>query len=231
MFKLEISEIGGLIEHQARVGNFEYLLGIALFLAFCLIAFASLSRNNLFKSLFVSWWKVQNLKSYLKESLPLNKRGSILLLINYFVSGSILLYLKLLEYEISFSQRILVATIVPFAVFGFGMFSLSFAGIVTGEGSRLQEPQYMRVIGAEVSGLLFFLGALVWMLNIQLVDYIWIAAVAVFIGEFVFRLLKSVAVVFSNGVSWFYIILYLCTLEILPLFVAYYLVMKNFSFL
>jgi len=41
------------------------------------------------------------------------------------------------------------------------------------------------------------------------------------------RVIKNSIVVIGAGVSWYYIILYFCTLEILPLFVAYHYVEMN----
>lgn len=217
-----------LIEKPA---SYNVSLGITLFIAFCIIAFARLSKPTLFRDLFVSWTKIQNLNPFLKESMPLNKRASIFLIVNYFISGGVLLFLKLEEYNLDLISHIMFSLVAPISILLLGVIGILLTGWITGEYKTIRETMFMRFIGVEISGLLFFIGAIVWMLNVDLIQFVWQAMIVVFCFEFITRVFKSISVVYTNGVSWFYIILYLCTLEILPLFVAYYLVVKNFGLL
>lgn len=228
-FLLEISSTTIPATLNERAHNFSPLLGILLFVGFVLIALARLSRQSLYKNLLISWFKISGLRAFLKDSLPLQKRGSILLLINYLVSGGILVYLKTSEYEMNEIMHIVLAATLPLALFLLTPVGLLFTGFITGEYSVLRDVFSMKIVGAQILGLFFFLSSLLWMLNIEIIPYVWTGIVALIFLEFVSRIFKSVRFVMLEGVSWYYIILYLCTLEILPLFVAYLLVMKNFS--
>jgi hypothetical protein len=80
----------------------------------------------------------------------------------------------------------------------------------------------MKVLGAQTLGLFYFIYALVWVLNSSYHEALLSLIVWTFVLESVLRLIKSVKTVYGHGVSWYYIILYLCTLEILPFFVLFY---------
>jgi hypothetical protein len=216
----------GLIE---RTHTFTPVLGVIAFVGFVLLAFARLSRQNLYRSLFVAWTKTNGLRSYLKEALPLEKRGSVLLLVNYVISGSLMLYLRLSQEEMDETSRIVFSCAIPLVLLLLTPIGLLFTGFISGEYSKLRSLFSMKLIGAEILGLVCFVASLIWMLNLDFVPYIWMVVVAMVVIEFISRLVKGVQFVSSEGVSWYYIILYLCTLEILPLFVAYLLVMKNFT--
>jgi hypothetical protein len=84
----------------------------------------------------------------------------------------------------------------------------------------------MKVVGAQALGVVYFVLTTLWILQPDYVEVIFQAAIWIFIGESIFRILKSVAVVLRQGVTWYYIILYFCTLEILPYLVTYFYVMQ-----
>lgn len=226
---LQISDLDIPIALIEKPSNYNVILGSILFIAFCMVSFARMSKPLLFKNLFVSWTKTQNLSAYIKESMPLNKSGSLLLMLNYFISGSVLLFLKLQEFNLEFAHLLLLSLLTPIVLFVLGLLGFMITGAITGEARVLREPLYMRIIGAEISGILFFIASVVWMLNVDMVQIVWQTTIFLFCAEYLIRILKSISVVYTNGVSWFYIILYLCTLEILPLFVVYYLVVRSFG--
>ena len=86
----------------------------------------------------------------------------------------------------------------------------------------------MKVLGAQSIGLVYFICALVWVLNPNYQETLIQVVVGAFVIESFIRIIKSVLVVYGQGVSWYYIILYFCTLEMLPLFVVYYFVVQDF---
>lgn len=210
--------------------EFSYYIMTALFIGLILLSMARLVRPNIYSHLLISSMKVSGLRSYIKEALPLNKRGSLLLLANYVISSTVVM---VLWHEVSPSEYnwmdVLLVT-VPVLTFIFNFVSMEFTGWLTGEYDTFVEPKMIKLIGSEMKGVLFFLIGLIWLLNDSLATVLWQLAVWVFFIEMAFRIFKSVLIVFAKGVSWYYIILYLCTLEILPLFIAYYvLIVKEFG--
>jgi hypothetical protein len=203
-------------------------IGVAMFVAFLLLSYARLARPNIYAAVSVGMFKVSGLPSYIKESMPLMERASILLLVNYLLSTSIILYLVSADYVDYRPEQLIISVTVPIVLIIGHLGSMRLVGWVTGERGVFRDPQIMKVLGAQVLGIVYFICALIWLLNPAYQDVLVQIVVWSFIVENALRILKSIAIVYAQGVSWYYIILYFCTLEILPLFVVYYFVMQNF---
>jgi hypothetical protein len=80
----------------------------------------------------------------------------------------------------------------------------------------------------QLVGIIFAILALFWIMNPEFNRILMIIFLLMVSVKYIIRGLKNSIVVLINGVSWYYIILYFCTLEILPLFVVCYYVKKNF---
>jgi hypothetical protein len=108
------------------------------------------------------------------------------------------------------------------------MGGIVFAGLLSGETKRLQLVLLNVLTTSQFSGIFFTLIALFWIMNTgadKLFLSLYLAIVAL---KEITRVLKSSTSVLANGVSWYYLILYICTLEILPLFVICIYLLKNF---
>lgn len=216
-------------ELTLRDSMFTPLVGIGLFTAFLLISFSKLLESNIFSSLLISNIKIQGLQSYIRDSHPLNKGGSILLIANYFLSFSVVLYMISGYSNIELNNELLLVGIIPVALMLWSVGSMNVIALVTGERSVFYEPIAFKMVGMQLLGILYFIIALVLSLH-SFGESVFLSIVVwVFLAETVIRLFKSIIVVYSRGVSWYYIILYFCTLEILPLFVAYYALLRDFN--
>jgi hypothetical protein len=121
------------------------------------------------------------------------------------------------------------ALFIPLGILIWSLGSMYFTQLITGEKNVFVEPIIMKLVGAQFLGLLYFMLSLMWVLN-SFDQNIFINIVLwAFIIESVLRLFKSISVVYLQGVSFYYIILYFCTLEILPLIVAYYFIFGDFD--
>jgi hypothetical protein len=69
------------------------------------------------------------------------------------------------------------------------------------------------------SGLLYLILSLFWVLNMKYKAVFIMIFLAILIVSSLFRILKGLLFAFFRGFSWYYIFLYLCTLEILPVFI------------
>jgi len=215
-------------ELALRDNSVTPIIGGALFISFVLIAFAKMLKSDIYLTLVISNVKIAGLPTYLRENFPLNKGGSYLLLANYFIACSTVIYMLYDSSDISYQDWVNIG-FIPIALLLWSLGSMLMMGLITGESNVFYEPIAMKIIGAQIIGVIIFLIALVsalysvnhWVL-VQLV--LW-----AFLGEYFIRLSKSIIAVYLKGVSWYYIILYFCTLEIMPLFVAYYLLLKDFD--
>jgi hypothetical protein len=79
----------------------------------------------------------------------------------------------------------------------------------------------------EFMGILSALFVLVYLVNPGSHELIYSIFLWTLLSLFVLRLIKSVFVALRSGGAWYYIILYLCTLEILPLVVGFYWFTQN----
>lgn len=204
------------------------MIGLALFAGFLLIALSKLIKPNVFEALAISTLKVQGLHAYLRDAFPLNRGGSFLLILNYMVSFALVLYLMTDFSLFKVHYEWWEACIVPAALLLWSLGSMFTIGLITGERQVFTEPLAMKIVGAEILGLFYFAMALVLSLySIEESLFIQIVVFA-FAIESGIRLIKSMAAVVTTGISWYYIILYFCTLEILPLFVVYYALLRDF---
>jgi len=204
------------------------MVGIALSASFLLISFAKLIKSDIFVSLAVSNVKIQSLQAYIRESYPLNKGGPLLLLLNYLLSFSLILYIISGFQQVELNNELYLIGLIPLALLAWSLGSMFVIGLISGERQVFAEPLAMKVVGTQLLGVVYFVLALILSLH-SISEMLFISIVFwAFAVETIVRLYKSIIAVYSRGVSWYYIILYFCTLEILPLFVAYYLLLRDF---
>lgn len=216
-------------ELSIRKESMDLWVALLLFLCFSLIAFARYSKAGTFWSLAVSNVRMKGVRSYLSEEFPLNKRSSILLMINYFFSFFLLLTLWFKSDPVALGRANFLILVVPFVYFFWTIGSMLVMGLISGEKEVFSEPIAMKIVGVEVLGVVLFGCSLIWSINAVYEPLLLRAIGWVFIAGYTLRSLKSMISVYLRGISWYYIILYFCTLEILPLFVAYYLINGDFS--
>lgn len=203
-------------------------MGYALFFAFIILAFARFARAEVYQTLILANGKFQGVVAYVREVMPLNKPSSWLLLVNYVLSmGAISYLLAENSPHIQLPAKELVF-LVPIFFLLWSLTGFVITGWLTGESDKFSAPITFKIIGAQLLGLLYFLCAILW-LFMSFESQLFIQIVVIlFLAESFFRIVKSVRTVFRQGVSWYYIILYLCTLEILPLLMAYYALNSSF---
>ena len=69
------------------------------------------------------------------------------------------------------------------------------------------------------SGILYLLLSLLWLLNMKFKTVFVLVFLAILAISSLIRILKGLLFAFWGGFSWYYIFLYLCTFEILPVFI------------
>ena len=218
------------VELTLREHPITVLVGISMFVSFVLIAMAKLLQSDVYRVLIESLFKGKQLYAFLRESFPVLKGGSILLLLNYLLSFSLLLLFVFQLLSVNISRVYLVIAVAPLVFLVFGIGSLALGMALTGVKNAFLTPILMKVNGAQLLGIYCAVLVFLWTLGF-IHQSLFIALCFWGVGiENIVRLVRSFAFVLTTGVSWYYIIIYLCTLEILPLLVLYYFIAMNFSF-
>lgn len=224
------SENGDSIELFLRQSNLSQMVVPVVVFSFVIITFAKYQNNSIFRSLLKLTFANKNFEQILKEDLKLGSFSSVALIINYFfiISTCVFLSIQATMREMSMTFSILISLAIPVGVFLLQIVSLWIIGIITKELKLIVTPLLETIVIIEFIGFILFFLALIWVLNPQFSNYfLWAFGILLAFGFFL-RVFKSLFSVLRKGVSWYYIILYFCTLEILPLFIAYYYVSKEF---
>ena len=222
-----MQEIPEYLDYRAQ--TYTLLMFGVLSLSFAMIAVSRMSNNRSISTVMSVFFRSTSVDQVLKENMRLNSLSSVLLILNYFISFSLctfILFNRIILLEVVWS--VLFAVAVPLIWFILEILGLLTIGWLTGEQKRVEISIINTLTGSQFSGLVLSVIALFWIMNPDLNRLFLALFIAVICLKFATRLLKNSIAVLSSGVPWYYLILYFCTLEILPLFVAYYYVLKNF---
>ena len=221
------------IPEELMMRNFSStkIVGVVLFLCFALIAVSKLIKPDLFKTLLTGNIKVNHINQYVNEEHPINGRYTFLLALNYFLSFSVVLFIIFSPEQTQNFKTWLTVLGVPIVFFVLPIIGFYFTSIISGEHKSISQLIKFRMLGMELIGIAFFVLGLVASLSTIRLDALLAITLAISLGEFVFRIIKSWVSVFHHNISWYYIILYFCTLEILPLLVITYLLNLDFNYI
>jgi len=213
-----------------RENNLSHLIIPLVVLSFVLITFAKFQNNHIFSSLIKLLFARKNFEQILKEDLKLSSSSSVALVLNYFFIISTCVFLGVQSIlDVEMNVTVGFSILAPILVFILQLLSLWLVGVLTKEVKLIVTPLLQTIVVIEFIGFLLFFLALIWVLNPEFSDYFMIAFGALLSLGFVLRFFKSLFSVLQKGVPLYYIILYFCTLEILPLFIAYYYIEKFFN--
>ncbi|MFN5877928.1 MAG: DUF4271 domain-containing protein, partial [Flavobacteriales bacterium] len=187
------------------------------------------SNSRSIATVILVFFRNTSVDQILKENMRLNSLSSVLLVINYFVSFSLCIFILFNRvFLLEAKWSLVIALSIPFLWFVLEIIGLLMIGWLTGEQKRLETSVINSITGSQFSGLVLTVIALFWIMNPEWNSIFLALFLALLCLKFFTRLLKNSLAVLTAGVPWYYLILYFCTLEILPLFVAYYYVLRNF---
>ena len=216
-----------LMDREINVSN---LLIPAIILSFSLITIAKYRNSRVFTILSRLFLSSKNLENTLKEELRLNSVSSVVLLFNYFLALNLCLLLTFYYYfSVKFYPALSYSFLTSLGIVGVQILGLWLTGVISGERKTVSTPINETLILFETIGFFFFFIALCWTLNPEFSTIFFKIFIGILILEMITRFLKCSLVVLNRGVAWYYIILYLCTLEILPMLVAFLYIDKNFG--
>ena len=202
-----------LIERGSQLNS--YLLFISL-LSLAFIAYARLSTPN---AIYLSWrrfWKTSRVESFGFDDDKMRPQTQALFFLNFYLSLNLCVYLFVAEYydrlEALFISLIAVASWIIFQslVYRFILFLIG----------QWKWTSAFAEVNRQVwsfTGLLFLGLAFLWTINGQPNDLINNVFIFCSLLVYFWRIFKSWQIAQQANLEWYYLILYLCALEILPL--------------
>ncbi len=225
----ESSLSGNQLLYELRDTGSTELISILILLSITMIAISRLLNNQVFFTLTRLIFKFQNFEESLKETHRLGSVSSMLLLFNFGMAMFISAYLIFNEADQIFVGEVfLFSLLLPVFLIIWMTYGLLLAGFLSGKYNALRSPFQNTIVILQFSGILLAALNFIWYLNPEYYTICLRIFYAVLIGLIIYRLFKNVILGFANKISWYYIILYLCTLEILPIWLGYYYLNVNF---
>lgn len=203
------------LELISRIDFFPSWIPYSLFFCVILLALLKINSDLTFINIRTAFYTPLDNVLFTKDETRYFKAPNLLLSANFIITSSIAVYMILIYYNLEFYWFILFPTAyaVMQSVF------LYFAGVISGNPKKLKYNFILTSLTSHFIGLLLLPLLFIWILNPQYSLYIINIIFISFATLHILRIIRGVFLAFRNKVLWYYIILYLCTFEIGPIFV------------
>jgi hypothetical protein len=222
MLSIGLIQTGELIARKSFYDSYQLLI---LFLGVAFIGMARLSHSKTISSAFGTLLNFKTEVAF-NDSIKIHPTGSFFLILNFVFSVALLLFLasetvfqnKLAHYLFSFG----LATLILFIY----LIGIYLVGFIASYSSKLPIGQLHNLNFIHICGITALILDLPWLLNSQWNMQFSIFAIILFSLLYVIRLVKITSFAFQENISWYYIILYLCTLEFFPIYMFIHVFLK-----
>jgi hypothetical protein len=206
--------------------NPDWLIGIIIGL---LIVLASLKLffNKFFDQVLVALWNFQLGSKFLRDQGIFSRRVGLVLNINFILIFGLFIYLVLNHFNIyPFPLKPILVYLIYTSIIAIILlirYILTvLAGLVFNQQTLFREYLYQILVIYKNLGI-FFIPVVFCIAYIQenLRIYVIIFALVLIAMAYIFRFIKGFQIIIKKDIKIFYLILYLCTLEILPVLFYY----------
>ena len=205
--------------------NNQSTLWFAMFgltISFILLATSKMASSNLVFIFSRVLYKNATILKVVKEEYNLNSLTSIILIFNFIITSSILLYLSYINFfGTSNFELIYFLPILPLIYLFWPMFCLNFIGFISKGGDDLRENKYNTLMFAQILGVIYSLLLLIWTFNMKWSEVFVLIFAGITLIFWLYRIFRGFLFSIQKGIAWYYLFLYFCTLEILPLILIY----------
>lgn len=161
-----------------------------------------------------------NLAQIQRDGLKIGGATGLYLLLNYIIVCGTLFFVINLRYDIDWWTNLIIV-FSPVFYFAGKLLLLRFAAVVSGEKIRLREINSLFILTPQILGLLLLPLLLVSVVRFDWIEIVsWISVVVILLLH-LYRVIRSSISALQNKIPLYYIILYFCTLEILPLWLIF----------
>lgn len=214
-----------LIERNTQMNS--YLLVIIL-LCFAFVGVARVAQPDLIAQTFTGFFKVKRPDSNGFEGSKLQPSMTALIILNYIISFSTCVFLLLYE-QTNMLDTIWLTIKIVFALTFLQLINFRMVFLLSGERAILDSMSALNKQIWSFGGFILTCLALLWILNQEMQHVFEQLFFIVFSLLLLWRIVKGLLLAAQLRYKWYYLILYLCTLEILPLLILSKLALHNFS--
>ena len=203
-------------EHQLSIG---WLL--TCFTCLILIAVASLRQERLISLIFLGYYKIQKEDSFNNDAERMGLSTFVILTLNYLLAASLALSLLMLSKDFDTKSSLMVV-FIPIIIVLYWKAGQWLIFAMVGKHPIIKQLKYHLRFAICTGGFFFLSSAIIISLNKSLVEITLFLLFIGFLLMYLNRIYKGVIASILMGIRWYYILLYLCTVEVLPL-VAFFL--------
>ena len=222
MLLVALIQTGELVARKSFYDSYQLLF---LFLGVAFIGMARLSHSKTINSAFGTLLNFKTEVAF-NDSIKIHPTGSFFLILNFLFSIALLLFLAtnavfkddLSHYLFSFGLATVILLIYLIGIY--------LVGFITSHTSKLPIGHLHNLNFIHICGLAALILDLPWLLNSQWNMQFSVFAISIFSLLYVIRLIKITSFAFQENISWYYIILYLCTLEFFPIYMFVHVYLK-----
>jgi hypothetical protein len=204
-----------LLERETQLST---LLLLIVIFCFFLIGWSGMRTNGFFNLLVKNFFKFSTKEKEFKETLKINFGSNLLLTINFFLSLSLCVFLVFQNYLSVWNASIL-AIVSSFLFLFLQQFGFRFVAFLAGVNDITDAIVSVNRNVWQFGGIVLLVLATIWTLNLNQNTILSISFFVILILMLLLRIIKGLLLSFKKRIRWYYFILYLCTLEILPAFV------------
>jgi len=191
---------------------------IGLGISFILLALSKIGTSRLFYIFMKLIFKNNSIIKIINEEYALTNFSSFILILNFILTTSILTYLTFLHIDINVNNKFLyILPIFPIYIFLWPIIWFNIIGLVTNEAKIFNENKKNAIVFSQITGFLFSFVSLIWTFNLKWSQFFMTFFIVIISLLWFYKVLRGIIFSFQHHVAWYYIILYFCTLEILPL--------------
>jgi len=197
-----------------------------LFISVATIALSKFNNSDLFRSITKSFFRFKLIENNFNDENRIGFAASILLNINFILSLTICFFLAFTNF-VSGNEALIYALCFSAYLIIIQQISFRLVALLSGENMVSEEIGVLTKQIWHMAGLLFLIIALIWALNQQSTLTVSRFYFIILLTLFAFRYIKGIFLCHKMGIKWYYLFLYLCTLEIMPTLLLYNLLLKD----
>jgi hypothetical protein len=226
-FQTNSSKLTIPFELAFRNQNIMWVALIGLLLSVAVLAFSRFGSSNYILVFSKVLLKNNSINKIIQDEYSLSSLGSVLLIFNYFISFSTLIYLSFSRFIDINNFEIIIISSIPIYLFLWPLFCFNLLGFLTNEHSVFSENKKNTIVISQVLGVIFSLILLLWTFNLKWSSYFISAFLISFVLFWLYKFFRGIIFSIQHNISWYYIILYFCTLELIPVLIFYLYFFEN----
>lgn len=218
MFALTTSQPGTLIP---RTDTDSILVLLLLTVCITLVALARAREKQLFVLLLQGVFGFGSLEDLSSDFYKPRSFSFILTVVLFMLTSAGAVYwVFFLREPLANWQELLIPVFLPSGYFIYQLLMSNIVASVSGERQSIDQASYYSLLVAQFFGLVLLLELIISYFQPKvIVGSTWVFGIT-YLLYLLLRLLRGFFITARSGVSWYYIILYFWTLEILPLLIV-----------